>query len=428
MKMLTERRTELFSDQLEKSRGGRRSRRHVENVEALRPPEKVGVFCETEPLKAVHIWGEPGPETLLAQLLPEDISLFYERFDVAKARDEHVRFANIIRNEGVDVIEVRDLLAKSLSLEDYSEAPRTEEDLVQAVHRRGEELYARYGVGDLAVLDQAEEIVREDLEDLGLEHGLALGYVLAIEPEIPLANMFYARDQSNVLGETVVFGRMRWPIRRPEVPLYQRAYQNGPEKTMRVSGNGAYFEGGDGIMLCRDCYIGAGGRSSTSGVEEIFSVIWPEITARGGRMFEVRHPKLCQCDQEGAVEIEAMHLDTYWMPVRPDLVAGCLEEMSQRRVIEYEANGGKKRVDRGRFDRFMDERGIEVIPVPKEEQVFHGTNFLNLGNDRAIISLSENKETVERMRERGITTIPADLKELTKGYGGGHCMSGGLVR
>jgi len=57
---------------------------------------------------------------------------------------------------------------------------------------------------------------------------LALGYVLAIEPEIPLANMFYARDQSNVLGETVIFGRMRWPIRRPEVPLYQRAYQNGP--------------------------------------------------------------------------------------------------------------------------------------------------------------------------------------------------------
>ena len=80
--------------------------------EKLGNTETYGVFEETAPLKKVLMWGQPGPETVIAQILPEKISCFYEDFSVASAREEFCQAVQMIEEGGVEVIQVKDLFAQ----------------------------------------------------------------------------------------------------------------------------------------------------------------------------------------------------------------------------------------------------------------------------------------------------------------------------
>jgi arginine deiminase len=63
----------------------------------------VQVFNEIDPLKEVLVWGEPGPEALLAQLLPKSKSLFLTYYEVPEARAEFRRMQALIEAQGVQV-------------------------------------------------------------------------------------------------------------------------------------------------------------------------------------------------------------------------------------------------------------------------------------------------------------------------------------
>ena len=54
------------------------------------------IFNETDPLKEVMVWGEPGCEALLAQLLPKSKSLFFSYYEVPEARAEFNRMQSLI--------------------------------------------------------------------------------------------------------------------------------------------------------------------------------------------------------------------------------------------------------------------------------------------------------------------------------------------
>ena len=64
---------------------------------------KPQIIDETHPLEEVLVWGEPGCEALLAQLLPKSKSLFFSYYEVPEARKEFRRMQSLIKNEGVKV-------------------------------------------------------------------------------------------------------------------------------------------------------------------------------------------------------------------------------------------------------------------------------------------------------------------------------------
>ena len=53
---------------------------------------KPVIYDETNRLEEVLVWGEPGIEALLGQLLPKSKSLFFSYYKVLEARREFRRF------------------------------------------------------------------------------------------------------------------------------------------------------------------------------------------------------------------------------------------------------------------------------------------------------------------------------------------------
>ena len=175
----------------------------TETVNGLGPH----VYSETDTLRKLIMWGLPGPETALAQFLPLEESLFYDRFDVQESREEYARLLAVLKEKGVQVVLVQDVLARGLNEEDLQNnhmIPGSIDELVSALKHRGHVLHEKYkGLGELDLLDLIPELVREDVERLGERQAIVLNWLLSLRNYPPLGNIFYGRDQSNVLGDTL---------------------------------------------------------------------------------------------------------------------------------------------------------------------------------------------------------------------------------
>lgn len=401
--------------------------------EGLETNSNLGVFEETAPLKKVIMWGEPGSEAVLGQLLPMEISCFQEPFDIIKAREEFKFSRQLLESKGIDVILVKDLLARMIEDTDYV-VNKDLSKITSELAKKGNKYRDQYQEvvskdKDVNLSNWPEWLtlsLRADAEEYGEKTAVALNEVLSNRDGLPLSNVLYARDQSNLLKKTFVFSSMRHEIRQPEVKLYRDALEhagiiaNGGLDVVCVGGSGR-FEGGDGIVYRGDVYIGVGGRTNLEGIMQVA----PSILNQGGRLFvPIDHER----DSGKLCEMGAMHLDTYWMPCGENEVVVCEDEASRRELLEVTfSSGSLKTKNIGWFIDHMEKTGMEIAPLTKEEQDHFAPNFLNLGNHKAILSLKENSLPKE-LGERGMTVYSADLKQITKGYGGLHCMTAAIKR
>jgi len=177
------------------------------------PSIKVGIFEESHRLKAASVWGPVGAEAVLAQALPESISLFYESFDVLAARAEGLRYAATLEEYGVNIIPVRDTLASTLTPTGF----QSKSDLVAQLTRKAKDFQDHYETKVDNYGDQIEILVEQDIERYGEKQALALNEVLCLIPTLPLGNLIYARDQMNVLLNYRVSSSMTKDIRKPEL-------------------------------------------------------------------------------------------------------------------------------------------------------------------------------------------------------------------
>ena len=230
---------------------------------AATPTHRTGVHDEISPLRRVLVHG-PGPE--LERLTPEtrEELLFDEVLWLDRARAQHRQFTSLLRGEGVEVLQLTELL---------------EELLLEPALR--EHLLARAldpaVLGDIAVQDlrggladlEAEALVDVliggitvgELRSLGAEpRSIALQRVgeehLVLDP---LPNHLFTRDTSAWIGDVVSVGAMRRSARRRESlhlemstatirasPGPAAAPPGGPRR-----GGAATVEGGDVMMLSR---------------------------------------------------------------------------------------------------------------------------------------------------------------------------------
>lgn len=385
---------------------------------------------ETSKLQKVLTWGAPGSETLLGQLLPSTISCFETQFDVIGARKEFEGAKSILENQGIEVIQVKDLMAKMIS----STKVRSElsfDGLKDKIIQRATDYSKRYSGQDISnvttVLDWLDEVLESDVQKYGKENATLMNEILALKSDLPLSNVLYARDQSNLLGQTFIWSSMRHQIRQPEVYLfktilnYSGILSSSNLDQVQIVGSGR-FEGGDGIANAGIFYIGVGGRSNKEGVLQASG----SILKKGGRVIIV-------IDEErdsGANEMDAMHLDTFWMPVSQNQIVACQDEVERRKVYEVlaDSNSRLRLENLGNFADHLEKRNIELIPLTKDEQLAYAPNFLNLGNKTVVLSLADGNNLTHELRKRGFNVLNADLKNITKGYGGLHCMTAAIKR
>lgn len=387
---------------------------------------QVCVFNELSPLKDLVIWGEPGCETILGQLLPDEISLFFESFDVLEGRSEFRNMQRLFEENGINVIRMKDVIAEN---PDQSlNPPKTIHELSEIIKRRGKDFFEYYKNGDLKKLDCVDAILKEDVLKYGEEKAIALNWTLCISNDLPMANIMYARDQSNALADKIFMSRMKRDIRQPEVELFRKGYQLLGYEDKLVDVDDGNFEGGDAFVFGNNCLIGCDVRSNQDGIARIYEGIKSSLESKGMKLFSIRYDG---AERKPGEEMDAMHLDTYMMPLNEDKVLACGEEVDKRKVEMASINNGEvKFTDIGSLRDFLNLIEVEVVNISKEEQINYSTNFLHLGNNTVVVPLEdeEHKNVNTIMRGLGLKVIVANIKELTGGYGAVHCMTAAIKR
>lgn len=390
----------------------------------------LGVFEETEVLKKVLMWGAPGTETVLGQLLPVEVSCFQRLFNLPKARVEFEKVEATLRAQGVEVIIVKDLLAKMIA--SLGLRPKGNfDDLRKKIERRarfyGKKYNKKISKSGENPLDWLDLVLEADVKKYGKATATLMNEIVSLRDELPLSNLLYARDQSNLLGKTQIWSAMQHQIRQPEVHLFKAVlnyaglFDSEGVEQVQVHGRGK-FEGGDGIANNGIFYVGAGGRTNKEGVLQASG----SIISKGGQVLVVYDEER----DRGRSEMDAMHLDTFWMPVGKNVAVACEAEVKRRKILEVVGNPlvGLRLESRGWFMDHLEKRRMEMIPLTKDEQLAYAPNLLNLGRKRVILSLAEGNHLTGELQKRGFEVFNADLKEITKGYGGLHCSTAAIKR
>jgi dimethylargininase len=80
-----------------------------------------------------------------------------------------------------------------------------------------------------------------------------------------------------------------------------------------------------------------------------------------------------------------------------------------------------------RLAQLLEERAIEIVPVPDEEFESMGTNVLALA-PRVALMVDGNPETRRRLEKAGVEVLVYEGEELSKGDGGPTCLTRPILR
>lgn len=401
------------------------------------------VFSETGKLRKVLLH-RPGKE--LEHLVPDELErlLFDDIPYLKKARAEHDRFAEMLKEQGAEVVYLEDLAAETLEAD-----PDLKEQFIRQFISEGgstaqnfrEELF-----GYLSSLKTTKELILKTMAGISAQEAGLKGlqplsemvqrgsrFLLA-----PIPNLYFTRDPFSVIGRGVSLHRMFSDTRRRETIYAQYILNYHPDYAPGLHfyynrEEASRLEGGD-ILILNDKVIAVGisQRTKTESIEILSSSLFAD--------------EECSIDTVLALDIPAirafMHLDTVCTQVDSDKFLIHPGILGNLRIFEIhrgdspsglavrELSGKLQdvlarclRIDRvtlihcGGNNRIASER----------EQWNDGSNTLCV-KPGTVFAYDRNDITNAILRDHGITVLEVPGSELSRGRGGPRCMSMPLVR
>jgi N-dimethylarginine dimethylaminohydrolase len=247
------------------------------------------------------------------------------------------------------------------------------------------------GKPDAAGIAREHEAFCELLEEAGAE------VLLAESPAEGNPDAIYTYDPALVSDEGALLLNPGKELRRAEpAALGEDLERAGVPIAGRLSG-GEWAEGGDFCWLDeRTLIAGRGYRTNSDG-------IWAVDRMLNGvevLVFDLPH-------WHGRDEV--MHLLSLLSPLADDLVVAYPPLLPVR------------------LAQLLEERGIEIVPVPEDEFESMGTNVLALA-PRVGLMVDGNPETRRRLEKAGVEMLVYPGKELSKGDGGPTCLTRPILR
>ena len=404
----------------------------------------INVKSEIKPLKKVLLH-RPGKELL--NLTPDTLErLLFDDIPYLKvAQEEHDQFARILKDNGVEVVYLEDLMTEVLDLN-----PELKETFIkQFIYEAGVRTPKYRGLvyDFLMDIESNRKLVLKTMEGINIKEvtlekvkrGKSL--VDMIEPDSefivdPMPNLYFTRDDFASIGNGISLNRMYSVTRNREtiyaeyIFSYHPDYKDTPKYFDRY--NEFNIEGGD-ILNLNDkvLAIGISQRTSANAIETLAKNIFkdPDATIETVLAFSIPESRAF------------MHLDTVFTQIDYDKFTYHPGIVHTLKVYEITKGDDEDDINvkarSGSLNKILEEHlGMEITLIPcaggdkigaEREQWNDGSNTLAIAPG-VVIVYERNNVTNDVLRRFGIKVIEMRSAELSRGRGGPRCMSMPLVR
>ena len=402
----------------------------------------IHVYSEIGKLKTVMLH-RPGKELenlapdILHRMLIDDIPY------LKIAQEEHDAFAHVLRQQGIKVLYLEDLLAESLTDEKVRRAFLDQLLDESSIKKQDplHQLLLNY-LQELPTKEMVKTVIA-GIRKSAIHNSTPSLADLAEDPDYPfyldpMPNVYFTRDQQAAIGSGMTINRMTFRARRRESLFMETILKNHPDfknatiPVWRDRYHHGRLEGGDELVLNNHVLaVGISQRTSATAITDLAHNLFGHSSYDTILAIKIPHNHAM------------MHLDTVFTMINYDQFtvhpfildkAGKIDIY----VLQPDDHNGVKITEKNDLVQVLKENlhlseldliptgGGDPIAAPRE-QWNDGSNTLAIAPGE-VVTYDRNYVSNDLLRKHGILVHKIHSSELSRGRGGSRCMSCPLVR